>query len=165
MAETSQIVTDFEALGASQKVIGYLMALERLGCITPPSGYVSVRDPVLDEPKGRASRNRVMAKSASAPGAKKSGAKKSGATKSGARINTKALVALVYQGPGITREKIIAEFPGSDSNIIGRVITGAMKTTKKRGVLLEMRNLGYYLTSEGLTLMEMKDMKKMKKAA
>ncbi len=160
MAETSQIVTDFEALGASQKVIGYLMALERLGCITPPSGYVSVRDDVLDKPKGRAPR-----KSASAPGAKKSGAKKSGATKSGARINTKALVALVYQGPGITREKIIAEFPGSDSNIIGRVITGAMKTTKKRGVLLEMRNLGYYLTSEGLTLMEMKDMKKMKKAA
>ncbi len=160
MAETSQIVTDFEALGASQKVIGYLMALERLGCITPPSGYVSVRDPVLDEPKGRAPRNKGMAKSASAPGAKKSRAKKSGA-----RINTKALVALVYQGPGITREKIIAEFPGSDSNIIGRVITGAMKTTKKRGVLLEMRNLGYYLTSEGLTLMEMKDMKKMKKAA
>ncbi len=66
MAATSQqIITDLERLGATPKIIGYFTALETCGVVTPPP-VVPVRNPTLDEPKVRASRNTGMSKTAQA---------------------------------------------------------------------------------------------------
>ncbi len=68
MAATSQqIMTDLEGLSARGPlaVIGYVTALQTMGYITTPSAIL-VHDPMLNEPKARAPRNKGMSKTAQA---------------------------------------------------------------------------------------------------
>ncbi len=97
---------------------------------------------------------RARGRPAKTPGAEeKSATRATRAKKSGPTINTKLFTTLVEQRPGITMPQVIAEFPGSNSNIIGRVVQGAATQTKKgRLALVEKRGDGYYITTTGQQL-------------